>query len=108
MAVEEQTQEDIQAVEKLAQARDKLVGEIGKVIIGQSQVIEELQVCLLCNGHCLLVGVPGLAKTLMISTISQIFFMIYQICAHSFCNFSSQIGRAVVTNQNNINTSLCF
>jgi MoxR-like ATPase len=78
MAVEEQTQEDIQAVEKLAQARDKLVGEIGKVIIGQSQVIDELLVCLLCNGHCLLVGVPGLAKTLMISTISQILDLKFQ------------------------------
>jgi MoxR-like ATPase len=78
MAVEQQTQEDLQAVEKLAQARDKLVGEIGKVIIGQSQVIEELLIALLCNGHCLLVGVPGLAKTLMISTVASILDLKFQ------------------------------
>ncbi len=78
MAVEQQTKEDLQAVEKLAQARDKLVGEIGKVIIGQSQVIEELLIALLCNGHCLLVGVPGLAKTLMISTVSRILDLKFQ------------------------------
>ena len=78
MAVEEKTQEDLQAVEKLAQARDRLVSEIGKVIIGQSQVIEELLISLLCNGHCLLVGVPGLAKTLMISTIASILELKFQ------------------------------
>jgi MoxR-like ATPase len=78
MAVEQQTKEDLQAVEMLGQAHEKLVDQIGRVIIGQRQVIDELLICLLCNGHCLLVGVPGLAKTLMISTLSQILDLRFQ------------------------------
>ena len=50
----------------------KLKSEIGKVIIGQEEVVNHLLTGLFCKGHCLLVGVPGLAKTLMISTLSQV------------------------------------
>jgi MoxR-like ATPase len=64
--------EDLLAVEKLNQARNKIKKEIKKVIIGQDRVIDELLIALLSNGHCLLIGVPGLAKTLMISTIASI------------------------------------
>lgn len=63
---------DLEAVEKLNEARNKIKNEIKKVIIGQDRVIDELLIALLSNGHCLLIGVPGLAKTLMISTISRI------------------------------------
>lgn len=63
---------DLEAVEKLNQARNKIKKEIKKVIIGQDRVIDELLIALLSSGHCLLIGVPGLAKTLMISTISRI------------------------------------
>jgi MoxR-like ATPase len=63
---------DLEAVEKLKAARDKIKSEIAKVIIGQDQVIDELLIALLSNGHCLLVGVPGLAKTLLISTLSRV------------------------------------
>jgi MoxR-like ATPase len=63
---------DLEAVEKLNQARNKIKNEIKKVIVGQERVIDELLIALLSNGHCLLIGVPGLAKTLMISTISGI------------------------------------
>ena len=68
----EPQQEDIIAVEKLREARERIEKEIRKVIIGQEKVIEELLIALLSNGHCLLIGVPGLAKTLLISTISRI------------------------------------
>ncbi|HKZ21572.1 MAG TPA: MoxR family ATPase [candidate division Zixibacteria bacterium] len=68
----EAQKEDIAAVEKLNQARNKIKSEIQKVIIGQDQVIDELLIALLSNGHCLLIGVPGLAKTLLISTLSKI------------------------------------
>jgi len=78
MAVEQQTKEDLRAVEKLGQAHEQLVGQIGRVIVGQRQVIDELLISLLCNGHCLLVGVPGLAKTLMISTLAQILDLRFQ------------------------------
>ena len=64
--------EDIEAVEKLAKARQILLREIHKIIIGQDKVIEELFCCLFARGHCLMVGVPGLAKTLMISTLAQV------------------------------------
>jgi MoxR-like ATPase len=70
--------EDLLAVEKLNQARNKIKKEIKKVIIGQDRVIDELLVALLSNGHCLLIGVPGLAKTLMISTIARILDLKFQ------------------------------
>ena len=70
--------EDLKAVERLAQARDQIVNEMGKVIVGQERVIEELLIALLAGGHCLLIGVPGLAKTLMISTLSRILDLKFQ------------------------------
>ena len=59
------------AINRLSTARDQLNQELSKVIVGQQQVIEELLISLFCRGHCLLEGVPGLAKTLMISTLSR-------------------------------------
>jgi MoxR-like ATPase len=63
---------DIKAVEDLNSAREKILGQVKKVIVGQDRVIEEMLIALLSDGHCLLVGVPGLAKTLLISTISRV------------------------------------
>ncbi len=63
---------DIKAVESLNDAYSRITSEIGKVIIGQKQVIDQLLISLLSSGHCLLVGVPGLAKTLLISTLSDV------------------------------------
>ena len=62
---------DSMAVRKLADAREKILSQISQVIVGQNHVIEELLICLFSRGHCLLEGVPGLAKTLMISTLSR-------------------------------------
>jgi MoxR-like ATPase len=59
------------AISKLTSARERLVQELSKAIVGQQTVIEELLICLLSRGHCLLEGVPGLAKTLMISTLAR-------------------------------------
>ena len=67
-----QTGSDIAAVETLNSAYTSIKSEIGKVIIGQEQVIEQLLISLLSSGHCLLVGVPGLAKTLLISTLARV------------------------------------
>jgi MoxR-like ATPase len=64
--------EHVEAVAEVAQQRQAILGEIKKVIVGQDQVIEELLIALLARGHCLLVGVPGLAKTLLISTLAQV------------------------------------
>jgi MoxR-like ATPase len=59
------------AVHRLQAARLRLNSELAKIIVGQKHVIEELLICLLSRGHCLLEGVPGLAKTLMISTLAK-------------------------------------
>jgi MoxR-like ATPase len=63
---------DIAAVENLNAAYKRIKSEIAKVIIGQDKVIDQLLISLLSSGHCLLVGVPGLAKTLLISTLAQV------------------------------------
>jgi MoxR-like ATPase len=62
---------DIQAAEQLREAYQQITAELAKAVIGQRQVIEELLVALFSRGHCLLVGVPGLAKTLLIRTLAQ-------------------------------------
>ncbi len=63
---------DLEAVKTLVNAKEKILGEIRKVIVGQDQVIEELLMAILSDGHCLLIGVPGLAKTLMVSTLASV------------------------------------
>ena len=62
-----------QAVELIQEAKTKITQELSKVIIGQEQVIEELLIVLLSGGHALLTGAPGLAKTLLVKSISEIF-----------------------------------
>jgi MoxR-like ATPase len=62
---------DLEAVEQLGEAYAKIKAELGKVIIGQHEVVEELLIAMLAGGHCLLVGVPGLAKTLMVRTLAD-------------------------------------
>jgi MoxR-like ATPase len=62
---------DVQVLESLRQAHRQMRSEIGKIIIGQEQVLDELLMAVFCRGHALLVGVPGLAKTLMVSTLAQ-------------------------------------
>jgi len=62
---------DSHAIEKLGSAREKIIEQLSRVIVGQHQVIEELLISLFSRGHCLLEGVPGLAKTLLISTLSR-------------------------------------
>ena len=63
--------DDIEAVRQLSEAYRLITEQLGRVIVGQQQVIEELLVALFARGHCLLVGVPGLAKTLMIRTLAE-------------------------------------
>jgi len=63
---------DQEAVDSLSSAYKNLKSEIGKVIVGQDEVVSTVLISLFSNGHSLLVGVPGLAKTLLVSTISQV------------------------------------
>ena len=62
---------DTQMLEKLREAHQRLRKEVGKIIIGQEQVLDQLLMAIFCRSHALLMGVPGLAKTLMVSTLAQ-------------------------------------
>jgi MoxR-like ATPase len=64
--------EDLAEVEEIGRNKQEILSEIRKVIVGQEKVIEEVLIALFCKGHCLLVGVPGLAKTLLVSTLAGI------------------------------------
>lgn len=70
--VESHFKSDVEAVDALAQSYRDLRLEIGKVIVGQDEVVKTVLISLFSNGHSLLVGVPGLAKTLLVSTISEV------------------------------------
>jgi MoxR-like ATPase len=61
---------DTQAVEKLGEARDAIVKELRKTIVGMEDVVDEMMIAIFARGHCLLVGVPGLAKTLLVSSLA--------------------------------------
>ena len=65
------TSTDLESVQQLNQARERIVGELRKSIVGQDAVIEQLLTALFAGGHVLLVGVPGLAKTLLVATLSE-------------------------------------
>jgi MoxR-like ATPase len=65
------TENDLHAIARLGEARKKLKAEIGKVIVGQEHIVDDLLTAIFARGHCLMIGVPGLAKTLMVRTIAQ-------------------------------------
>ena len=62
---------DAELIQELGQARKRIAAEIAKRVVGQDAVIEQLLIALFSRGHCLFVGVPGLAKTLLISTLAE-------------------------------------
>ncbi|MFB0552545.1 MAG: AAA family ATPase [Phycisphaerae bacterium] len=61
----------LEAVESLAQAKDTVLDEVGKIIIGQKEVLDQILTAFFARGHCLLMGVPGLAKTMMVHCLAQ-------------------------------------
>jgi len=77
-----QASQDVKAINSLVEQEsgfiDNIVAEVGKVIIGQRYMVERVLIGLLCNGHCLIEGVPGLAKTLMIKTLAQTLDAVFQ------------------------------
>ena len=62
----------LETLERLKAGHDRILSELRKVIVGQDRVVEELLTALFSNGHCLLVGVPGLAKTLLVSSLARV------------------------------------
>jgi len=69
---EQNQEEEIKMVEEITKIRNEILNEIGKVIVGQKYVIELLLISLMSSGHSLFVGVPGLAKTLLVSTLAEV------------------------------------
>ena len=67
-----ETQKDLAVLEELAKARKSFFSEVGKVVIGQQEILDHILIALLARGHSLIVGVPGLAKTLIIKTLSDV------------------------------------
>jgi len=70
--------DDTKAVEELGKARDAIVSELRKTIVGMDEVIDEMMIAIFSRGHCLLVGVPGLAKTLLVSSLAETMSMSFK------------------------------
>ncbi|MFN0199610.1 MAG: AAA family ATPase, partial [Planctomycetaceae bacterium] len=66
------TDDDLQVAEELTTAYQRMTQELNRVIVGQSDVLKQVMIALFARGHCLLEGVPGLAKTLMVSSIAEL------------------------------------
>jgi len=69
---------DLRAAERLTRVYDKMTQQLGRVIVGQNEVLKQVLIALFCQGHCILEGVPGLAKTLMISSIAQLMSLTFK------------------------------
>jgi MoxR-like ATPase len=65
------SEDDVQAIDRLRNTYDRLRKELRRIIVGQDRVIERLSICLFARGHALLMGVPGLAKTLLVSKVAE-------------------------------------
>ena len=72
------TDQDLQAVARLKEASARIKSELGKVIVGQEEVVEQTLIAIFTRSHALLVGVPGLAKTLLVSTLAQTLHMSFK------------------------------
>lgn len=71
LAAKTATSDDLAAIKKLGDARRRLKDEIAKIIVGQEHIVDDLLTVVFSRGHCLMIGVPGLAKTLMVCTIAR-------------------------------------
>lgn len=69
------TEEEEALVQQIRQGRDRIAKELSKTIVGQKDVIEQLLICLFSGTHCLITGAPGLAKTLLVRSVSQVFHL---------------------------------
>ena len=71
-------EQDRQAVELINSSRERIFSELRKAIVGQQEVIEQLLLCLFAGGHCLITGAPGLAKTLLVRSLAEMFHLKFQ------------------------------
>ena len=77
------SKDDVKSIDELRKAYDDIKSELSKIIIGQEEAIERMFLCMLSQGHALLMGVPGLAKTLLVNSISQTTNQQQTPCVHS-------------------------
>src|ERR1700752_4213496 len=68
---------DVEAIDAFVVKYKKLNSEIAKVIVGQNDTVKDVLISIFCKGHCLLIGVPGLAKTLLVNTVSDVLGLAY-------------------------------
>jgi hypothetical protein len=78
IAAIEASPEDLALVHKMRDRTDQIRLEVGKVIVGQREVLDQVLMCMIAGGHALLIGVPGMAKTLLVRTISQVLDLRYK------------------------------
>ena len=78
------TGSDAETIAALAQAGEAIKAEVGKIIVGQTDVINQVLTAFFARGHCVIEGVPGLAKTLLVQSIAQIFHLNYRTAHHAF------------------------
>ncbi|MDA9778944.1 MoxR family ATPase [Rubripirellula sp.] len=71
-------EEEAELVRQIREGREKILKELSKTIVGQEEVIEQLLLCLFAGGHCLITGAPGLAKTLLVRSVAEIFHLNFQ------------------------------
>ena len=96
--------DNVKLLSNLVQDKDKFYKEIEKVIIGQKNVLEHILIAILCKGHILLEGVPGLGKTLIIKSISEILDLIFNRIQFTPDLMPSDITGSEIINNNNIYT----
>ena len=92
--------DNVKLLENLNNQKTKFYDEIGKVIVGQNDVIEHIFIALLCRGHILLEGVPGLGKTLIIKTISDVLDLNFNRIQFTPDLMPSDITGTEIINQN--------
>src|SRR5829696_4717312 len=93
MAVDQLTISDEQLLDKLGSARERLLREIRKAIIGQDEVVEQVLLALFVGGHSIITGVPGLAKTLLVRTIAGCSLFLVQFSRTSSSRTKSTLRR---------------
>ena len=71
-------EEEAELVSQIRDGREKIIKELSKTIVGQDEVIEQLLLCLFAGGHCLITGAPGLAKTLLVRSVAEVFHLEFQ------------------------------
>ena len=105
---EVENNDDLELVKRMQEGRAQIVSELRKIIIGQEAVVDELLIALFAGGHCLVTGVPGLAKTLLIKTVADILQVDFSRIQFTPDLMPSDVVGAEIVEERNGNRSLTF